>query len=355
MIILNKLFGFFRSSKLALVLLILILISCFVGVTLLPAPVSRVVIFSSLWFNLLLVLLVLNIVFCFFGRIWRRKINLISFGLIIFHLSFILLFTGIVYDSLFFFRGSIRLTEGEALSIAEPQSYDRAQWGRFFNHEAKLKGQIYFHKLHPFFKVNGATKGVANEISIGDEINREKTSFIYVTHPLKHKGFRYYCDKDGFSLLFILWDREGRELYGAYFPLQSIKQKDKTYRYTSGTAKGPGSFNFPQDPQLSPVFRLQTTYYPDPKKERDGEVFFQVWQPSHRPTTGGEKELFKGKAVLGERVKVGDYFLSMKEVRYWSSMDVYYNPGLLLILTSLWIGLGGIALTTIARLARKKD
>lgn len=144
--IFNKLFSFLRSSKLALVLLILILISCFVGVTLLPAPVSRVVIFSSLWFNSLLVLLVINIIFCFFGKIWRRKITIISSGLIIFHLSFILLFAGIVYDSLFYFRGAIRLTEGEILPSGDRRSYDYYDQGCFFSF-AKLEGEI--GNVHP--------------------------------------------------------------------------------------------------------------------------------------------------------------------------------------------------------------
>lgn len=139
--IFNKLFSFFSSSRLALVLLILILISCFVGVVFIPFPISREVIFSSL-----LVLLVINIIFCFFGRIWRREINLISFGLIIFHLSFILLFAGIVYDSLFYFRGAIRLTEGEILPSGDRRSYDYYDQGCFFSF-AKLEGEI--GNVHP--------------------------------------------------------------------------------------------------------------------------------------------------------------------------------------------------------------
>ncbi|HAK59126.1 MAG TPA: hypothetical protein DCO77_01915 [Nitrospiraceae bacterium] len=65
-------------------------------------------------------------------------------------------------------------------------------------------------------------------------------------------------------------------------------------------------------------------------------------------------ERFKGKAAFGEKVKAGEYLLSLNEVRYWASLDVRYNPGLPVILTSFWVGLGGMVLTTGARFAQKK-
>ncbi|MBI4823054.1 MAG: hypothetical protein HY805_02335 [Nitrospirae bacterium] len=146
-------------------------------------------------------------------------------------------------------------------------------------------------------------------------------------------------------------------LYGAYAPLQSIKQEDETYLYTSGSADAPGSFYFPQEPGLPTVFRLQTAYYPDEEKKRAGEVFFQVWRASPNAMEPMEpsEELFKGKAVLGEMVKAGDFFLSMDEVRYWTSMKVVYHPGLGIIFSSFWVGLGGITLTTILKVARGRE
>jgi hypothetical protein len=53
---------------------------------------------------------------------------------------------------------------------------------------------------------------------------------------------------------------------------------------------------------------------------------------------------------------VGDYFLSMGEVRYWSSMKVIRRPGEVFIFTSFWIALGGITLNTVIRIKelRKK-
>ena len=183
---------------------------------------------------------------------------------------------------------------------------------------------------------------------------RRATEIIYVNHPLKYKGFEFYRDKEGYSPLFVLRDSLGRVLYGAYVPLQSIEQKDGTYLYRSGSAVAPGSFNFPQDPQLPPVFSLQATYYPDKVKKRAGEIFFQARPIVHGKDTEGqeEKELFKGKAALGKTVKAGDFLLSMDEVRYWTSMKVIYRPGSVIIFSSFWLGLGGITLSVILKMAK---
>ncbi len=350
--ILKKFYQIASSAGLALALLVMILISCLAGALFLPDLVARRVIFSSFWFNGLLTALVLNTAFCFFPRMWRRKPTLVSSGLIVFHLSFILIFAGVVYDSLFYFRGEIRLTEGESLNIAEPQNYDFAEFGRFLDPEAVLKGMITFHKFEPRYMVEGDNKGPANDIST-EEGGKVKRDFIYATRHLNFKGLKFYRNKDGFSPLIVMRDVSGNVVYGAYAPIQSLRRTEKTYFYTTGTAKGPGPMQFPQSPE-KPLFNLQFEYHPDPKKDREGGVFFQVW-PYAEHGAQQEKELFKGKAAFGEKVQAGDYQLSMEEVRFWAGMTVRYNPGQPLILASFWIGLGGITLTMLARLRRKRE
>jgi cytochrome c biogenesis protein ResB len=97
----NRIFSLFWSTKVTLVLLIVILLSCVVGV-ILPGEMGRWVVFSSLWFNFLLVLLIVNIVFCLFKRI--KVLRLSQIGTTIFHLSLVLLCAGVVYDQLFFLK-----------------------------------------------------------------------------------------------------------------------------------------------------------------------------------------------------------------------------------------------------------
>lgn len=213
-------------------------------------------------------------------------------------------------------------------------------------------GKVYLYNVHtPPYLVQGKDRGVAYEISLGGDVEKGRKEIIYVTHPFKYKGFEFYREKEGYSPLFVLRDMKGRVLYGAYAPLQSIKQEDGTYLYRSGTATTPGGFLFPQDPEIPPVFELQTAYKPDKEKKRAGEVLFQVRSLRHNAIEPSQ-EVFKGKAKLREMVRAGDFLLSMDEVRYWTSMKVMYHPGLGIIFSSFWVALGGITLSTILKVAK---
>lgn len=350
--IINTIFGLLSSTKVALVLLLLICLSCLVGASL-PRAAGKEVVFTSLWFNLLLVLLIVNIVFCIVKR--TRLLLLSQAGTTIFHLGLVALFTGVVYDQLFYFEGTIRLTEGESLRCAEPASYDRVKMGRFFQPE-KLRelGMLYLHKLHTSYEDAGRSKGIANEIALGDDAGEDKRQIVYVTHPVKYKRYEFYrVENDGYSPLIVLRDRQGRVLYGGFTPLQSIRQQDGSYIYRSGSAFAPGSFFFPQEEGLPIVFRLQIVYHPDKTNNKTGEIAFQIWgidAHSREPT----EALFDGKVALGERVKAGEYFFSMEEVRYWTSMNVNYRPGLPLIFGSFWIIFGGLVLNLILKAAKSR-
>jgi cytochrome c biogenesis protein ResB len=349
----RTIYSYLASVKLAIALLIIILVCCVIGVTIVRGARAGALIFGTIWFNGLLVLLVVNVAFCFFGRIWGRKVTLISLGMILFHLSFVAMLGGVIYNSLFYFRGTIRLTEGETLPSSDLQSYDAFDHGRFFA-LSKLKGEITLVKMHRDYSVDGADKQVAYEVVVGD--GRSKIQgFIYVTHKLDNNGFDYFRDKEGYSLLIMLYNSSGKELYGAHVPLQSIKQKDESYLYTTGTKEGPGPLPFPQDP-LKPLFGLQVAYRPSLLKgrERAGEAFYQVWTLQGEDSGPGGHAVAEGKAAIGNRVNVGGYHLEAKEVRYWVGMNVRYEPGKPLVLTSLWVGLGGMILTFIGRMRRSK-
>lgn len=347
-------YKFLASVKLALALLIIILACCLAGVTVLRSDRAWTLIFLAPWFNGLLALLVVNVAFCFFGRIWGRKVTLISVGMILFHLSFVAMFAGIIFNSFFYFRGSIRLTEGEALPSGDPQSYDYFDHGRFFNME-KLKGETALVRMHRDYDVGGDNKRAAYEIAVGEGAGR-KQGVIYITRKLVNDGFQYFNDREGYSLLVILYDLRGRELYGAHVPLQSLKQKDDTYLYATGTKAGPESFPFPQEPR-TPEFALQASYRPSALKgnERQGEVAFEAWKLHADGPKSGEGPFAGGKALVGEKVRIGDRFLSVTEVRYWVVMNVRYEPGKPVVLTSLWIGLGGMIMTFVGRLIKNSS
>jgi len=347
----RKFYDFFASAKLAMFLLVVILACCLAGTTIYRDKRAWDAIFSTLWFNGLLVLLIVNVAFCFFGRIWGRRVTLISLGMILFHLSFVAVFAGIIYNSLFYFRGTIRLTEGESLPSGDVQSYDSVEHGRYFK-LSQLRGETKLNRMYTGYKADGKDKRAAYEISVGEGPSR-KQGIIYITKHLEYRGFKYFPDKEGYSALVILYDRQGNEIYGAHLPLQSLRQKDDSILYTNGTKDGPVVIPFPQPP-AQPLVGINVSYQPDSQKERGGDVFIQVFKLPGEETKPEEKPIATGRTAVGARFNSGDYSVSAKEINYWTAMSVRYEPGQPIILTSLWIGLFGVTLTTVARVFRKK-
>lgn len=346
--IVRRIYEFLSSVKLAMALLVAILACSVVGVTVFRGERAWTLIFSTTWFNALLVLLVINVACCFFPRIRRRRFTVISFGMILFHLSFVIMLAGIVYNSLFYFRGIIRLTEGETLQNGELRSWDSIHHGRFFD-VSKLKGETTLVKMHRGYTVGGEDKVVAYEISVG-ETGRKRDAVIYVTKPLDYRGFTYFVDKEGYSVLIVLYDKIWNELYGGFLPLQSLRQKDDSFLYTTGTKEGPGTLPFPYPP-AEPLFDLQAIFVPNPGKERTGEAHFSVWAHNRTGRESG-KPLAEGSAPFGEKFFANNYYLSLMEVRYWVGMNVKYEPGQSIILASLWVGFGGMVITFVGRLRR---
>jgi hypothetical protein len=402
--VVRSIYDFFASSKLAMALLVSILLSCLCGATLYGEQQASEKIFGTLWFNGLLVLLVINTACCFFGRMWGRRVTVISFGMILFHLSFVAMFLAIVGNSLFYFDGVLRLTEGETLSNRDPKSYDTARHGLFFNF-SKMKKEITLLKVHRGYKVDGEEKNIAYDIEIAERGVTAKRGTVYINNKFVYDDVDYFRDREGYSVLIVLNDQRGDELFGAHLPLQSFKQKDGSFVYASGTMAGPGTFSFPPDDKEKALLSLQIDYSPDSIKDRDGSVRFQVWPAAimggghpTTPLTGGSphgpgsphaaqspadvaamesggghamntqthetaagsgdkhalKLLGDGTARIGEKFVFGEYQLSVPEVRYWVAMNVRYHPGKPFVLASLCCGLIGIIITTIGRLRRAR-
>jgi len=341
--ILQRAHAFLTSPKLAIAVLMGVLGCCVVGVTILRGERAWQLIFSTLWFNALLVLLAVSSAAAFFTRIWRRKLTLVSVGMIVFHVSFAALLGGVVFNGLFHFKGVLRLTEGETLPNGRLESYDVVEHGRFFD-LGRLRGETTLVRMHTKYTVDGKDKRAAYEIAVGDG-EAKTTGTIYITRDLEHDGVRYLCSKEGYSVLVVMFDKDGRELYGAHVPLQSLKQASGGYLYATGTASGAEAFPYPPPPE-EPRAELLLTYRPNSVVEREGDVGFHVL-PLGRP--GAPTAERTGQVLVGGQFDAGDFTLSPKEIRYWVGMDVRYDPGLTVILASLCLGLGGMVVTFVGR------
>lgn len=339
----HEVYSVLVSPKLAIGLLLVVLGCCVVGVTIVRGAKAGQLIFATLWFNALLVLLAVSSFAAFFSRVWKRKLTLLSAGMILFHVSFAAMLGGIVYNRLFFFDGLLRLTEGETLPNGRLESYDRIDQGRFFAF-SRLRGETTLVRMHVNYKVGGENKQAAYELAISDGdalVHR----VIYVTQHLDFEGVRYFCQKEGYSVLLVASDQRGREIYGAHVPLQSFKQPDGSFLYAAGTAKGVAPFPFPPPPE-HPLAELQLTYRASTVAERQGEVNFQVMPI---PASGAEGVERAGRVVVGAPFDAGEFALTPREIRYWVGINVRHDPGLNVILSSLCLGAVGMVMTFVAR------
>ncbi len=339
------------SPKLAIAVLVFVLACCLVGVTALRPERAWQVIFSTLWFNAVLVLLAVSSASAFFTRIWRRKLTVVSAGMILFHVSFAALLGGVVVNGLFHFKGVMRLTEGETLPNDRLESYDSVERGRLFD-LGRLQGATTLLRMHAKYEVDGRDKRAAYEIAVGDARAR-KTGVIYVTQDLEYRGIRYLCAKEGYSVLVVMSDRDGREIYGAHVPLQSLKQPDGSRWYVTGTSTSPESFPFPPPPER-PRTELLLSFRPNTVVERTGDVGFHLAPVAPSRPKDAERS---GVVIVGGTFDAGEFVLSPREIRYWVGMDVRYDPGLHVILASLCAGLAGMVITFVGRLrqaARKQ-
>lgn len=343
----GKLYDFLASARLAMALLVTILVICLVTATFLPKEKMAQFVFATLWFNALLVLLVMNIACCFSGRIYRRRLTVVSFGMILFHISFVTILLGVVYNSLFYFRGTIRLTEGESLHSGDSNSYDKFSHGRFFSFLG-VRGETTLKTVHHNYKVGKEDKRAAYEIEVGEQ-GEKKSGIIYVTHNLTYKKFSYYPDAEGYSLLVMLTDAEGKDIYGAHIPLQSLKQKDKSFIYVTGSKEGAAPFPFPQE-YAQPFMGLMFGLVPSVELDRTGTVFYKAYPIVSDNYKLADEPVLEGKVNIGESFNAFSHGISVKEIRYWTTMVVRYEPGKPLVLTSLWICLLGMTITTLGRL-----
>lgn len=343
-------YDFLASARLAMFLLVVILACCVAGVTIVRDKQAWDYIFSTLWFNALLVLLVINVACCFFGRIWRRRLTAISFGMILFHMSFVVLFLAIVYNSLFFFRAEIRLTEGETLPNALEQSYDKINHGRLFS-MTRLRGETTLNRMFTGYKADGNDKRAAYDIGVGEGALK-KSAIIYPTRNLSYRGFTYYPNREGYSALVVLSGRDGKEIYGAHLPLQSLPVGKNLFLYTSGSKDGPTAVPFPWKPH-EPKFSMNIAYQPGKLNPRKGEVRYQIYPLGTREVRDEIKPIVEGNVPVGTDFSFSDFRLETREIRYWVVMEVRYEPGKPLILTSLWVGFAGMVITTLARIFRK--
>ena len=149
---------------------------------------ARQIVYNSKWFELLLLLLVIN----FIGNIKRynflRGRKLAGFT---FHLAFILMILGSAITRYIGFEGSMHIREGESSNViltTEPRFQDIASG------KIKLPFSIYLDKyISRGIPGSSSPSSYKSVVTLNDSANNVKERHeIYMNHVLDYGGYRFF-------------------------------------------------------------------------------------------------------------------------------------------------------------------
>jgi hypothetical protein len=369
----NKLFTMLSSSKLALVLVFLLILFSIVGavlpqqgqmgfrdidfwqqahptITFILRPVGAFQVFYSWPFIVTILILGLNTFTCTVLRFIKeggfsslrgpgavRRIGFLSL-----HLSLILLFAGGFLTSAMRMDARILLTEGETFKERH-ESYQQLVEGpfRFKQHTDAL---IRLNNVRIDYEKKRYPVGITTNIDIqpvgGNKVNGE----IKVNQPFTYKGLSFTQDKTGYSpRLEIRHKKNRRSLLNSFVALRTFDTPGgKEYR---DFLRLPFSKN-----------RIIIEVYPSFSRD-NGQIRKTGDEPEKpllliRIEDETSKKILQGNIPLGGETILGGYSFSFTDLRRWSAFTVVEDPGYLPVCISLWVGLGALILRYIPDLKK---
>ncbi len=155
-------------------------------------PTAKALVYEAWWFELLMLLLIIN----FIGnisryRLWRRE----KWPVLVFHLSFILLFIGGAITRYVSYEGIMHIREGET-------SNEIVTDKNFFKIQIEENGDVLSYKdlpylmspLHKNFKASYDYRGKKVSVRTVDFIQRKKDSLIADNNGTEYLHFVYAAD-----------------------------------------------------------------------------------------------------------------------------------------------------------------
>lgn len=369
----SKLFDQLSSSKLALVMVLLLILFSIMGAVLpqegrmefkdiavwqmahpttthILGPLGFFHVFNSWPFIIAILILGVNTLICTILRFvkeggfssFRGPGSVRRMGFFFLHFSLILLFAGGFLTSSTRMKARIVLTEGQIFK-EDHDNYLQLVEGplRTDRHTGDLvrlqKVQIKLEKKQYPIDVSSTLEFLSNE-------NKVVKKVVRVNYPFNYKGLAFTQDKTGFSPRLGIWDRKTKKrlfhsfvaiqtsdspegkVYQDFLPLPFLEQRViltlfPSYSMDNGKARKSG------DEPENPLLQIEML-------DDAGEVSAQLSLP------------------LGRRAVLGEYIFSFAALRRWSSFMVVDDPGYLPVCIALWLGLGALILRYVSDFKR---
>jgi hypothetical protein len=362
---LSKFFNALSSSKLALVLVLLIILFSIAGavlpqegmlsssdillwqnqkpaITSIFKPIGLFNVFHSRPFLGTILLLGINTLTCTILRFVReggfsslkgpKAIQRVGF--IVLHLSIVILLAGGFLSAAASLDGNILLTEGQTF-VEKHDGYLRVVEGPYRDKSHKGftaildKVKTTYEEKKYLVDVQSDFKILSNGKKVAEGIARTNYPFIY-------QGFSFTQDETGFSpRLEIKNEKNGRLLVNSFIALKTFKGSQwNEYR------------------DFLPITffknRVMLTLIPDHIME-DGKAT-KVGENPENPVLLVEMEDKNGKVVsqsylpLGKKISMDSYAFAFKDLRRWSVFRVSDDPGYIVVCIALWAGFGALLL-----------
>ncbi|NLO22526.1 MAG: cytochrome c biogenesis protein ResB [Syntrophomonadaceae bacterium] len=301
----GKIFKSFSSMKTGVLLLALLALFSAVGSTALPDRFNHLILF-----NILIILLFLNLGICTFNRyrhIWKflsAHIGLIKrlrqWGLLILHSGLILILIGGMINNWTGQSGTIKLAEGEGALIAEDKT----------GTQVNLQLEAFEIELYE----NNMPSQYLSRVSIfkGEELEQHST--ISVNNPLRYEGIKVYQQSYG-SMVEVSTEGQGQVIISSAVEGQILEIPHSNWRVKV----------FKYVPDFDPAYGMESKSL-QPNNPR---IIYSIYQDKVLAGVGA--------APFGEKITIEPgYYVEFEAIKPYTVLKVKEDPGL------PYTGAGGI-------------
>jgi len=367
------LFDKLASSKLALVLVLLIILFSIAGsvlpqqgrmefrdialwqldhptITRVASPLGFFRVFHSWPFIIAILILGVNTLTCTLLRFFKEG-GFSSFkgpgsvrrmGFFSLHLSLILLFAGGFLTSATKMNARIVLTEGQTFEDRH-DNYLQLVEGPL-RPERHTGVMVRLQKVQITYEKQRYPVDVTSDLEFQSDKDKSVNGVIKVNYPFTYKGLAFTQDRTGFSPHLKIRDKKSKRLLlSSFIALQTFDTPTgKVY----------------QDFLPLPFFkqRVIVTVYPNYIMD-NGQVRKAGDEPENpllliETKDWAGKVTSQGNVRLGSEITLGEHSFFFAGLRRWAGFMVVQDPGYLPVCVALWLGLGALILRYVPDLKR---
>ncbi len=190
--ILDRIWQFFASVKLTIVLLLLLAAAMAYGTWVETAHsngAARILIYRTWWFDGLIGLLALNLIGC---TLRRAPYKPHQAGWITTHIALLIIMAGSVITHRFGIQGSLYIPEGESENVYYLEELDRAKMETVRGQPLLLPFTVHLEKFDQiFYPGSGMTRMFRSRVMAVDSTGQDTVYHdVVLNHPLIYEGFK---------------------------------------------------------------------------------------------------------------------------------------------------------------------